>query len=594
MLTFQYWFLPKALKSKSKESQIRTKFLAVNASASVVWGSLIVPMVLFFDSPLSALLITIGALFSLLAAFIVKYYDNILLATRIYIGGLFCMMVILTMVNGGTNFGGIAWIIMLPILATDSLSERAGLITLVACITLLLGLKLAESLGIVFPTETTLEGQEYFRFISLVIITGMIWTIGSAYSKLTHSALRKERELSDAKTKFIANVSHELRTPLNGIIGMLEVIKQQPVDESLSEDLDTIQYSSQHLLKLVNEILDLTKTHSVGKNAINESYDIKNNIRNIIFSLSTLADAKQIKLKANINPDIPDTLFGDSTKVDQLIMNFLSNAIKFTAKGSVTLTLDFHLSKNNQAELLFKIEDTGIGISQKDMLYLFDPFYQVDDSYSREQVGSGLGLAISKSIIESLGGHVVVTSKLGEGSVFSFNIYQNIIDETLLNQASNNTINVLKTKNLTIEKLNTPSLIANSIPDTKMKVLIVEDNPINQMILKRMLEYKGYSVKVAENGMSAIDKIQQYQFSAIFMDIQMPLMDGLECTKKIRQELKNDLPIIAVTASASIEDREEYLKIGINDVIHKPVVLKELYQKLAIWLPTETHCHNLT
>ena len=572
MLSFQRWFLPKSIKSKSKNQQIRAKFLAVNASASIVWGPLVVPVVIYLDSPLSATLVALGALFSFFGALTLKYTGNLVIASSIYLGGIFIMLVILSLVNGGTNFSGFVWLLMLPILATDSMGDRAGVITLVGCLLLLLGLKTAESLGVVFPSETSTEGHAFFRFISLVVITAMIWAIGSAYSKLMRSALRKEQELSKMKSKFISNVSHELRTPLNGIIGMLEVIQQKEVESGLADDLNTVRYSSLHLLKLVNDLLELTNEQTVKTSLRNEEYNIRENIRNIYNSLVSLADKKGISLEYKIDSSVPKVLIGDSTKVDQLVMNFLSNGIKFTPTGSVTLSLSAE-SFDDKVNLKFTIEDTGIGISEKDSLHLFDPFYQVDDSFSREQVGSGLGLAISKCIVEALKGKVSVKSIAGEGSCFQFNIIQN---QFLANEEE---------QSLLLSHGSSETVKVNSVLQPKnKKILLAEDNVINQTILKRMLEFNEHSVVCVNNGQQALKRLQQDSFDIVLMDVQMPVMDGIECCRKIRDELALDIPIIAVTANASEKDRRDCINAGMNDVLPKPVITSVLYEKLTLWL----------
>ena len=247
MLAYQYWFLPKQIRKKSKVDQIKAKFLAINASAAIIWGPLVIAIALYFEAPVSASFVFFGFVCSLSGALTLKYCDNLSFATGIYIGGLFIMLLCLSVINGGTNFGAFMWVIMLPVLAVDSHSQRAGLMTFLACLMLFLGIRLAEISGIVFHSENTEEAQQFYRFFSLLVITSMIWAMGASYSRLAESALRKESELNEAKTKFIANVSHELRTPLNGIIGMLDVIKQQQLNKNLAEDLDTISYSSQHL-----------------------------------------------------------------------------------------------------------------------------------------------------------------------------------------------------------------------------------------------------------------------------------------------------------------------------------------------------------
>ncbi len=576
MLSFQRWFLPKSLKYKSKDEQIRTKFLAVNSSAALVWGPAMVPVVVYLDSPVSALIVAFGALISFSGAILLKYFGNLIAASSFYLGGIFIMLTMLSLINGGTNFSGFIWLLMLPILATNSISDKAGIITLFACLALLLGLKVAEHYGAVFPSETSSEGHDLFRYLSLIIVCTMLWAIGLSYSRLMQTALRNERELNQAKTNFISNVSHELRTPLNGIIGMLEVIGQKDIDERLMEDLNTIHYSSMHLMSLVNEILELGKVHLPQKFPPPRRYDIRKNIRNVVNSLSPIARTKSINLYYFLDKNLPSELLGDGTKIDQLLMNILSNSIKFTTSGSVKLNLDYEILDNSKVSLLFRIEDTGIGIAEQDIKNLFDPFYQADGSYTQKQVGAGLGLAISKAIVEQNGGTIKVTSKPGEGTVFEFNIIQTLANKDYKKSTSIANIITADAPHAKIHALQ---------KNMNYKILLVEDNLVNQMVLKRMLEFKGYTIVIAENGQIALEKLEQETFDVILMDIRMPVMDGLKCSRKMRDQLDMSVPIIAVTANASHQDRQDCLDAGINDVLAKPVFASALYEKLSQWIP---------
>lgn len=576
MLTFQRWFLPEDIKTQSKINQIRCKFLAVNASAAIVWGPPVVALVVSLGSPISALFVAIGAGFSLTGALYLKYCGRLSIATGIYLLGLFTMLVALSIINGGTQFSGFIWMLMLPILATDAMGERAGILTLIACLFLLMSLKFAESLGVVFPSETSQYGQEIVRYISLIVITAMIWAIGSSYSKLMHSALRHERKLSLAKSNFISNVSHELRTPLNGIIGMLEVIQQKEIEQGLRKDLDTIRYSSSHLLKLVNDILDLNSDKVSTKSIRYERYNIRDNLDKIIAPFNVLALKKNIQLSYKVSSCVPDWLIGDSTKIAQLVMNFLSNSIKFTNQGNVNLELNCVPKNAQMVELVFEINDTGIGIAKDNIELLFNPFYQVDDSATREQTGSGLGLTICKNIIDSMQGSICVKSELGEGSRFVFSVVQSTV---------NSDIQLTTKESIARNSVEVLNQIEGKVRMTPNKVLLVEDNEINQMVMLRMLKHKQFQVKLAENGMQALQLLEKYTFDIVLMDIQMPVMDGLACSRRIRSVLNSDIPIVAVTANASSNDFQDCLDAGINDVLAKPIIADKLYRKIADWIP---------
>ncbi|MCW9016090.1 MAG: hypothetical protein OQJ89_03935, partial [Kangiellaceae bacterium] len=256
MFKFQKWFLPDNIKSLSKDEQIQAKFLAVNAGTTVLWCPVMGIITFILDSPLTSLIISLGFGLSMVSVFTLKYSAEVFRAAFIFVGGLFAMFVALTLVNNGTGFGGIIWILMLPLLALNSMGIRASLITLSLCLTLLVGLKLVELNGINLPSESRPYVHELFEYISLLFVAPIMLAIGAAYYGLSHSALIKERELNETKTKFISNVSHELRTPLNGIIGVIELFKQDPdFNSRQKENLQTIEYSGHHLLGIVNDIL---------------------------------------------------------------------------------------------------------------------------------------------------------------------------------------------------------------------------------------------------------------------------------------------------------------------------------------------------
>ena len=592
MFKFQKWFLPDNLKSLSQDEQIQAKFLAVNAGTSVLWCPVMSIITLILDAPLTSLIIALGFGLSMLSVFTLKLGAKVFHSALIFVGGLFAMFVALFLANNGTAFGGIIWILMLPLLALNSMGIRASLITLTLCLALLVGLKLIELNGVNLPSESNPSVHELFEYISLLFVAPIMLAIGAAYYGLSHSALIKERELNETKTKFISNVSHELRTPLNGIIGVIELFKQDPnFSSQQKENLQAIEYSGHHLLGIVNDILDLTENESLELSFNSAPYRFKDNVDRIVSSLSVIANNKGLDLTYSIDPNIPDVLVGDSKRIDQLLLNFLGNALKFTHQGGIDLKIEAksmktksmkakskkaHSIEPGSIELRFTVKDSGIGIAASDLNRLFEAFYQVDDTSTRKYAGSGLGLTICRQIIESLNGEIIVSSEVGVGTTFRYSLVQQLSQaKTSVSTVDAKTAidaNIVKQ----LQKLDVEKLTG--------KLLLVEDNVINQTVLKRMLELKNHQVSVASHGKEALDMLRKESFDLIFMDGNMPILDGYEATHRIRNELKSDTPIIAITAGVTRFDQDKWKESGMNELLTKPIIAEHLYKTVDYWL----------
>lgn len=367
-------------------------------------------------------------------------------------------------------------------------------------------------------------------------------------------ALAQAKAATHAKSQFLAMMSHEIRTPVNGIIGMAQLLAMTTINSEQAHYLQTIQSSSQALSLLINDILDLSKIEAGKLELESRAFNLIDELNSILLLYKPLADQKDLKLNHDWHENLPTIIVGDHLRLRQILSNLLANAIKFTPSGAVTVC-----AKVENLQLIISVQDTGIGIPTNRQHRLFKVFSQVDSSTTRQYGGSGLGLAICARLVEAMGGTIAVHSILHQGSTFSFNIpYQ--LGELHIDLVDDNTDEE-------------PHFIPN--------VLIVDDNKTNQIIMSGFLQRLFIHAEVANNGIEAIAKLNQQSFDIIFMDIQMPDMDGIAATQHIRtMPLAKQPYIIALTANAFASDREQCISAGMNDFVAKPFLFTQISEKI--------------
>lgn len=371
------------------------------------------------------------------------------------------------------------------------------------------------------------------------------------------------------KSEFLANISHEIRTPMNAILGIVEIMIDSSNNEENLNSLRLLKHSAESLLYLLNDILDISKVESGKMTIINTTFEIRALIRTIETLFKVSAEKKLLDFKLSVSPDVPEFIFADPMRVKQILINMISNAIKFTEKGYVEVNVLIDEKPDNKEKvILFSVTDTGIGISKDKQELIFEPFLQLDSSTTKRFGGTGLGLSICKGLIELMGGTIHLESELNKGSKFSFSIPLLPLPEDNQKEYSFQNDEFIKKQESSVNNMKV------------LNILVVDDNDINHLIANRMLTKKGHIVTSAYSGAEALDLIKENKFDLIFMDVNMPELDGLETTVRIREmEINNSVPsvpIVAMTAYAMKEDKEKCLKAGMNDYISKPINTKEL------------------
>ena len=431
--------------------------------------------------------------------------------------------------------------------------------------------------------------SQYVAYITMYAFAGvaLIFTSYSVanYKKEMEEKNEVAREALEAKSNFLANMSHEIRTPMNAIYGMAELLEEKDFQAEEKEYIAVIKHSSENLLSIINEILDFSKVDS-GKMVIEDDpYDFNEMLTDVVTIIEFRLRDKNIRLQLEIDSNIPKVLLGDETRVRQILINLLNNAVKFTHQGSITLRIRWKdesaIYNIEQGRMFIEVQDTGIGISEENISKLFTAFGQIDTKKNRNVEGTGLGLAICKQLADAMGGSISVRSQLKAGSTFAVELPQKIYD------ASPSNFEVRKWENTGRDNIFHPDFFA-----PKARVLIVDDNKVNRQVAQELMKLFGIEAALAESGQEAIDRVSKnlISYDIIFMDHMMPFLDGVEATRQIRlmdSDYARKVPIVALTANAIKGVEQQFMAAGMNDYLPKPIRVEQLGEILKRWLPQD-------
>lgn len=414
------------------------------------------------------------------------------------------------------------------------------------------------------------RAREWGLILAITAVLASIFTFGyitkrikrqqQLYEQLNESE-KKVREAGIVKENFMANMSHEIRTPMNAILGFTNLLQKEQLNEKSMEFVRSIQHSGESLLEIINDILDFSKIEAGMMRIESNPFSLRELLDSVKTMFATKIQPKDLSLTVNIEYSVPDLLIGDAIRLTQILVNLVNNAIKFTNSGGIEINVTTAKKTEDSIEISFSVKDTGIGIASHKMDAIFERFQQADEDTTRKYGGTGLGLSIVKQLVELQNGSIHVSSVLNKGTEFVFSIPYAIPKEITVHED---------------QKIFSKNKI--EITNRHVRILVAEDNAMNQNLMRHLLTYWNLDFDIVNNGKEAIEALQQNDYGLILMDIQMPLLDGYTTTLKIRNELGMNIPIIAMTAHAMAGEKEKCLSYGMNEYISKPIRENELFE----------------
>lgn len=416
--------------------------------------------------------------------------------------------------------------------------------------------------------------------MSVGLVIYLIIAVAFGVTRVVRTEIDRTNKIAEGehKSSFLAQVSHEIRTPINGVLGMNEMIIRESSEENIKQYAYDIENLGNLLLAIINDLLDFSKIEAGKMDIMPIEYELSSTLDGVIASLRPKTEEKGLKFNIEVDEEIPEYLYGDEIRIRQIIMNIVNNAIKYTESGSVTLQVDKQVTDNRRINLIIKVTDTGKGIKEEDIPYLFDAFKRVEDKENSHIEGTGLGLAISAKFVELMNGRISVTSEYGKGSCFTVVIPQRVIKREAIGDFKSRVEKSYKERASYKESFTAP----------EARILVVDDNRTNLKLAELLLKKTRVMVVTALSGQETLDILEREKFDLILLDHMMPEMDGIQTLEKINERYpEREYPVIALTANAVAGAREKYLKQGFEDYMSKPINGKALEAMLIKWLPAD-------
>ena len=506
---------------------------------------------------------------------------------------LYFLMYPLTFFSSGGMYGGAPVVFAFSMVYVFLVTQKwERVLSLALCIA---GSGLCYAMSCLHPElldRHTMAAEHVESFLAILLVVlllcvlfAFVTEVYRAENAIVQAQKREIEEMHQAQKRFFSSMSHEIRTPVNAIIGFNEMTLREPISNEVRENARNIEVASRILLHSVNEIMDVSKLETGGMEIVRGDYRTTSMLSDIVNVTWLQAQEKGLDFRIQADPDLPSVLNGDEVRIKQVLLNVISNAVKYTKAGSVTLAINGEKAGSEGSAaadgpaggvpilMRYRVEDTGIGIHEEDIPYLFTAFNRVDEQQTHVIEGTGLGLSIVKQLVEMMDGTVSVTSEYGSGSVFSIEIPQVIVDETPIG-----VVDVRKSGRAAIEQHEAPRAVF------PVKILVVDDTPMNLMVVKKLLRDTGAAVDTVGSGAEALQKTARERYDIIFMDHHMPEMDGVECLHRIRGQEDGrcrDSKVVCLTANVGADMEEFYCQEGFDGYLEKPVRGKTLEQEIA-------------